>query len=124
MNPKIQKERARFLRKNMTDSERRLWSYLSRDQLGVRFLRQLSIGPYIVDFVCLSRKIIVECDGGQHHSQQRAYDQKRDLFLRELHFTVLRFWNTEILANIEGVIMVIQQAIKKDGAHHPPSPLR
>jgi very-short-patch-repair endonuclease len=60
-------------------------------------------------------------DGGQHDSRQRSYDQKRDHFIEGLQFTVFRFWNTETLANIEGVVMIIEQTIKKNEAHHPPS---
>ncbi|NCX94400.1 MAG: endonuclease domain-containing protein [Gammaproteobacteria bacterium] len=111
MIKKVQLIRARCLRKNMTDAERMLWSYLQRDQFGVRFRRQVPIGPYIVDFACFDPKIAIECDGGQHQ-EQHAYDAKRDQFLRQLNFEVIRFWNHEILENIEGVFAVIQSRIE------------
>ena len=69
--------RARFLRANMTDSERLLWSYLKSRQLnGYKFRRQYIIGSYIVDFVCLQNKLIIECDGSHHQSYQQPYDKK------------------------------------------------
>jgi very-short-patch-repair endonuclease len=126
MDLETQKERTRFLRKNMTDSERKVWSYLSRDQMGVRFRRQVPMGIYIVDFVCFTPQLIVECDGGQHQSQ-KMYDQKRDHFLQGLGFKVLRFWNNDILGNMNGVFDVIERTIndllkEKDVKSPPPAP--
>jgi very-short-patch-repair endonuclease len=97
--------RARQLRSNPTEAERRLWSKLRLKQIGGhRFRRQVAIGPYIVDFVCLSRRLIIEVDGGQH-SEDVAQDRARTAWLERLH--VLRFWNNEVLGNIEGVYDVI-----------------
>ncbi|TET23924.1 MAG: endonuclease domain-containing protein [Candidatus Stahlbacteria bacterium] len=93
---------AKGLRKNMTQAERKLWKYLKNKQLGVKFRRQYPIDNYIVDFVCLESRLVVEIDGGQH-SESRT-DTSRDEYLRSQGFKVLRFWNTEVLENIEGVL--------------------
>ena len=106
------KERARFLRREMTDTERKLWSILQYRQISnFKFRRQQVIGPYIVDFVCLSRHLIIECDGAQHALNQ-VYDQKRDHFLKTHGFRVLRFWNLDVLQNIEGVYDEILRALE------------
>ena len=109
-NPERQKYLARRLRNNMTDAEWKLWASLSRDQMGVRFRRQTPIGRYIVDFVCFSPQLIIECDGGQH-AIHPEYDKKRDAFLKELNFKVLHFWNHDILSNTDGVLTVIKNTI-------------
>ena len=97
-------ENARQLRKNMTDTEQCLWRHLRKKQLGdALFRRQFEVGAYIVDFVCLSARLIVECDGGQHQEQE-AYDQKRDAYLRAQGFTILRFWNHEVLQETSAVL--------------------
>ena len=88
----------------MTDAERRLWQKLRQRQLSkCRFRRQMPMGQYIVDFVCLERRLIVEVDGGQHQ-EQGEYDARRDRWLREQGFRLLRFWNNEVLGNMEGVL--------------------
>jgi very-short-patch-repair endonuclease len=114
---------ARDLRNDMTHAERLLWKYLSRNQLGVRFRRQVPIGRYIVDFVCFYPPLIIECDGEQHAFNQ-AYDEERDTFLRRLKFQVLRFWNYEILnypgAVIDYVLAEIKKAKCKNFDHLPP----
>ncbi len=112
MNKEQLKLRSRDLRKNMTDAERKLWTTLSHNQLGVRFRRQFPLGPYIIDFVCFNPRLIIECDGGHHHTEQKNYDEQRDLFLRNEGFQVLRFWNSEILENLEGVYEVILRVIR------------
>ena len=101
-------ERARALRQNLTDAEKKLWSILRRDTLGHSFRRQHPIGKYIVDFVCLDRKLIIEADGGQHNEEQAAYDAARTAWLEERGYKVLRFWNNDILGNLEGVAEVIR----------------
>ena len=101
-------ERARALRQNLTDAERKLWAALRRNALGVGFRRQHPIGPYIVDFVCLDRKLIVEADGGQHAEAQAAHDAERTSWLEARGYVVMRFWNDEILTNLEGVLEVIR----------------
>jgi len=104
--------RARTLRKNPTDVEKLLWRRLRMWQLdGYKFRRQQPLGNYIVDFVCLEEKLIVELDGGQH-AEQSDYDAERDGWLREQGFVVLRFWNNEVLDNLEGVTEKIYQSLK------------
>ena len=100
-------QRARSLRSGMTDAERALWARLRHRQLaGHRFRRQYVIHPYIVDFVRLERRLIVEVDGNQH-AAQREYDVARDEFLRREGFRVLWFSDRETLTEVEGVIEAI-----------------
>ena len=103
------KELARVLRKNMTDAERRLWSKIRRKQLKeFQFYRQKNIGDYIVDFYCPAAKLIIEIDGGQHYSKENMVkDEARDNFLSDLGFRVLRFSNSDVFKNIEGVVKEI-----------------
>lgn len=104
---------AKKLRIRMTDAEQRLWQYLRAGRLqGYKFRRQQPIGDYIVDFLCLAPKLIVEADGGQHGEQQ-AYDQARTAYLQSLGFTVLRFWNHEILQQTESVLGDILQRLRE-----------
>jgi very-short-patch-repair endonuclease len=103
-------KRARELRCAMTDAERALWHALRLRQLGARFRRQQPIGPYIADFACLERKLVIEVDGGQHAESE--YDVARDAWFREHGFRVLRFWNHEVLGNIAGVTEAIYQALQ------------
>ncbi len=100
---------ARGLRKNMTDAERRIWSKIRRKQLKeFQFYRQKNIGNYIVDFYCPAAKLIVEVDGGQHYSEENIVkDEVRDRFLNDLGFRVLRFSNSDVFKNIEGVVTEI-----------------
>ncbi|MBC7952265.1 MAG: endonuclease domain-containing protein [Rhodospirillaceae bacterium] len=93
--------KARDLRRNQTEAERRLWGLLRAKRYGWKFKRQQVIGPYIVDFVCLECRVIVEADGGQH--AESKHDMRRDAWLRSQGFTVVRFWNEEILEHIDGV---------------------
>jgi very-short-patch-repair endonuclease len=98
------RSRARQLRKNPTDAERLLWQKLRFWQVdGRKLRRQQPLGGYIVDFVCLERRLIVELDGGQH-ADRNAYDKKRDDWLRNQGFVILRFWNHDVLNNIDGVV--------------------
>src|SRR5215208_2552219 len=105
-------ENARALRRGMTDSERRLWSGLRAEQLGVKFRRQHPLGNYITDFACLSPRLMVELDGSQHADQQ-GYDAKRDAFLKSKGFAMLRFATNEPLLNLEGVLTAILEKLKK-----------
>ncbi|HEY1382405.1 MAG TPA: DUF559 domain-containing protein [Dongiaceae bacterium] len=106
-------ERARTLRKSMTPAERKIWRYLRLRQLdGHRFRRQVRIGPYIADFVCLQSLIVIEVDGGQH-ADAHTYDAQRDDYMRGQGFRVLRFWNNEVLSNMEGVWDTIAAEFKK-----------
>jgi very-short-patch-repair endonuclease len=97
------------MRREPTDAERKLWHALRDRRLdGLKFRRQVPIGNYIVDFICIEAKLIVEADGGQH--AENTYDGERDDWLKAQGFTVLRFWNSEILNNIEGVMETIADA--------------
>ncbi len=109
---------ARQLRRNSTPAERKLWRYLrSRSLGGYKFVRQETIGRYVVDFVCREKRLVVEVDGGQHAESRR--DAARDRWLVEHRYRVLRFWNNEVLGNIEGVWDVIFAAAS---AAAPPDP--
>ena len=102
---------ARKLRNNPTDAEKVLWKHLRLRQVeGHKFRRQQPLGPYIVDFVCLDRKLIVEVDGGQH-LEQSASDAKRTASLEARGFRVLRFWNNQVLKDLESVKEVIWQVL-------------
>ncbi len=97
------RELARALRREATDAEWELWSILRNRQLaGSKFRRQQPIGPYIVDFVCFAEKLVVEVDGGQHATAAER-DAARTAWLESQGFRVLRFWNHDVLQNIEGV---------------------
>ncbi|MQA66591.1 MAG: DUF559 domain-containing protein [Alphaproteobacteria bacterium] len=103
-------ERARTLRQQPTDAERRLWSILRNRQLsGHKFRRQASIGRYIADFVCFESKLVVEVDGGQHANSRD--DAKRTAWLESQGFRVVRFWNNDVLENIDGVAQSIRAAL-------------
>jgi len=112
--------RARNLRKNLTEVEKKLWYWLRRQNLQeARFRRQAPIGRYIVDFACYDPKLIIELDGGQHADQQH-YDEKRDAWLKSEGFHVLRFWNHEVVENVEGVLQVIMDGL--NALRVPPLP--
>ncbi|MGH8557292.1 MAG: endonuclease domain-containing protein [Methylococcales bacterium] len=115
---------ARELRKNATDCERLLWQHLRAHRLqGFKFKRQQPLGIYIVDFVCFETRLIVEADGG-HHAEQTDYDTRRDDWLRGQGFSVLRFWNNDILNNTEGVLELIVEVCEKNSPPLPnPSPV-
>ncbi len=105
-------ERAKNLRSNMSEAETRLWHYLRAGRLnGYKFRRQQPMGNYIVDFVCVTPKLIVEADGGQH-AEQAGYDAERTAYLNSLGFTVLRFWNNEILRQTDEVLAEILKALQ------------
>jgi very-short-patch-repair endonuclease len=111
-------QRARQLRANSTKAELRLWRQLrSRSLCGFKFVRQEPIGPYIVDFVCRDQRLVIEVDGGQHATDKR--DAIRDGWLAEHRYRVLRFWNNDVLANIEGVLETIAAALPADSPPHP-----
>ncbi len=114
-------DRARNLRQRSTDAERLLWRHLRDRQLaGLKFRRQHPLGSFIVDFVCLEHRLVVELDGGQHATRQQA-DAHREAFLMELGYRILRFWNNEVLGNTESVLEAIVETAQS-GA--PPSPSR
>ncbi len=107
------KEFSRAMRKNPTQAENKLWQELRSKKLGFGFRRQFVIdSKYIADFVCLEKRLIIECDGGQHN--QNFDDIERNFYLESQNFRILRFWNNEILENLEGVLSVIKEALNDD----------
>ena len=107
------KEFSRAMRKNPTQAENKLWQELRGKKLGFGFRRQFVIdSKYIADFVCLEKRLIIECDGGQHN--QNFDDIERNFYLESQNFRILRFWNNEILENLEGVLSVIKEALNDD----------
>ena len=99
------------LRRNTTDAERRLWAALQDRRLeGYKFRRQHPIGRFIVDFACTKHHLVIEADGGQH--DESLSDARRTAWLETQGWRVLRFWNNDILANTEGVVSTILQALK------------
>jgi very-short-patch-repair endonuclease len=111
---------ARQLRKNTTDSERRLWQELRRCQVdGFKFRRQAPIGNYVVDFVCFERTLVIELDGGQH-AEQLEFDNSRTDWLNKEGFRVLRFWNNQVFAELEGVMEIIWRALRDTPHPNPP----
>lgn len=113
---------ARSLRNNATDAERLLWRYLRNRQIaGVKFRRQQPIEEYIVDFVSFIPKLVIELDGSQH-ADNRRYDEMRDFCLQRNGFTVMRFWNSEVFENIEGVLETIRRQCHCQGSLTPQPP--
>jgi very-short-patch-repair endonuclease len=110
---------AKSLRQRSTDVERLLWSHIRAGRFeGMKFRRQHPIGQYIVDFVCLERKMVIELDGGQHaFSDQAPRDIERDTWLEKEGYTVVRFWDNEVLINTSGVLEVIRRRL-----YRTPSP--
>jgi very-short-patch-repair endonuclease len=113
---------ARRLRQNATDAEQLLWQHLRSRQLnGLKFRRQATVGPYIADFLCVEARIVVEADGGQH---SEVKDSARTQFLQSRGFRVLRFWNHDILENVDGVLTIIAAAARQEEMKIPsPNPL-
>jgi very-short-patch-repair endonuclease len=109
MKHKSTTEKARALRKRSTEAERLLWSHLRAKRLGgLKFRRQEPIGRYIVDFVSFDRSLIVELDGGQH-LEEKAEDDERTRWLECQGFRVLRFWNNDVMRNVQTVLKRIRE---------------
>jgi very-short-patch-repair endonuclease len=115
----IKTEQARRLRRNSTVAELRLWNRLrSRSLNGHKFVRQIPIGPFVVDFVCRDRSLIVGVDGSQH--ADNPSDLERDQWLTDHGYQVIRFWNNDVLENMEGVLETISAALTAQAAApHP-----
>lgn len=113
--------RAQRLRREMTDAETWLWRHLRDRQIaGAKFRRQQPIGPFVADFVCQSARLIVEADGSQHCDSRS--DSRRDGWLSGRGYRILRFWNNDILTNMDGVLAAIHAALTSP--HPNPSPSR
>ena len=113
---------AQTLRRDMTDSERRLWSRLRGEQLGVKFRRQHPLGSYVADFACLVPKLIVELDGAQHQLQQN-YDARRDAFFHAQGFEVMRFASNDAFVHLDEVLQAIASRLGElQGEPHPHLP--
>ena len=110
----ISKRIATKLRHNQTDAERILWTRLRSKQLtGTKFRRQQPVGPYIVDFITFESRLVIEIDGGQHNQDtMRNEDEKRTTWLQRRGYKVVRFWDNEVLQNIDGVLEKILAALK------------
>ena len=116
--PDYQRQAARRLRVEMTDAEHALWRVLRAHRFrGFGFRRQAPLGRYVVDFVCHARRLVIEVDGGQHSGS--TSDAVRDEWLEAEGYRVLRFWNNEVLGNLEGVLDKIGREI---AAAPPPQP--
>jgi very-short-patch-repair endonuclease len=116
------RDRAREMRSHMTPAELKLWSHLRGDQLlGLRFRRQHDIGPFIVDFYCASRAFIIEVDGDSHADQEK-YDEQRTKYLRSRGLREVRFTNSDVLGNIDGVLTEIERLCTNHVPSPPPSP--
>ena len=111
---------SRRLRKEMTDAERKLWRFLRASQLeGLKFRRQHQIPPYITDFCCIEKKLIIELDGSQH---TESSDAPRTRVLRAQGWQILRFWDHDVLLAAEAVVEAIWNATGKPDPHPNPSP--
>jgi very-short-patch-repair endonuclease len=115
---------ARRLRRDSTHAEQKLWRYLRARSLGgFKFARQIPVGPYIVDFVCREKRLVIEVDGGQHAESKS--DAARDRWLEAHRYRVVRFWNNKVLENIEGVWDTVFAAATAATPPHPdPLPAR
>jgi very-short-patch-repair endonuclease len=113
----------RKLRNTMTDAEIRLWQRLRGRQIaGCKFRRQHPFLDFVLDFVCMEKRLIVEVDGGQHLENSR--DKERDRRLQEAGFRILRFWNNQVLQETDAVVEVIFAALERDSLDATPSPSR
>ncbi len=104
---------ARGLRRRPTEAEKRMWRLLrDRRLVDAKFRRQHPVGPYVVDFFCANAKLVIELDGGGHGTEEKKdADERRTAELRALGFRVLRFWNTDVLRNPEGVLKTVAEAL-------------
>jgi len=100
------------MRKAPTEAESVLWKYISKEQLGYKFRRQHIIDSYIVDFICLEKKVIIEVDGKYHNTaQQRESDEQRQLKISSLGFTFIRFTNEQVMCDIDNTLLTIKNQL-------------
>jgi len=114
---------ARHLRKHQTDAERKLWRELRNlKHSGFHFRRQAPIGPYVADFICYALKLVIEIDGGQHNETEGiTSDERRTAWLETQGYQVLRFWNNDVISNLDGVHTTIRATLGLDSP--PPETL-
>jgi very-short-patch-repair endonuclease len=112
-------QRARRLRRDMTDAERLLWSRVRAGQLGVKFRSQMWLGGAVADFASVAARLVVEVDGGQHDRDRRK-DERRAQAMAALGYRTIRFWNHDVLENIDGVLCMIKDALPSPS--HPAAP--
>ena len=107
------KQLRRELRRNQTEAEKIFWTHMRNKQFyGMKFFRQYSIGPHILDFYCPAMRLAIELDGGQHAEEEtREYDKLRTDYLKTKGIDVIRFWNNDVIQNIEGILMEIEKRI-------------
>ncbi|HPX62335.1 MAG TPA: endonuclease domain-containing protein [Deltaproteobacteria bacterium] len=112
-NDHVLLERRRILRRNQTEAEKMFWSKVRNKQfLGLKFFRQYSFGAYILDFFCPAAALAVELDGGQHNCEDViAYDAVRSEYLKASGIRVVRFWNNDVLTNIDGVFAALEREL-------------
>jgi len=111
-NKKGLKTLRRNLRRNQTEAEKELWTHLRRRQVGgYKFIRQYSVGNYIIDFYCADKRLAIEIDGGQHAKNVEQKDKMKEMYLGMRNIKVIRFWNIEIFKNIEGVLIKIRDEL-------------
>ena len=119
------RELAKALRKRMTDAERRLWRYLRNRELGGwKFRRQYPVGPYIIDFICVEKNLVIEVDGGKH-AENEELDIQRSEYLNKMGYRVFRFWNNQVLQETEAVLEMILAILMNENQNSPspqPSP--
>lgn len=116
-------ENAKALRRTQTDAERKLWHCLRAHRfMGKKFKRQKPMRRYVVDFVCPKEKLIIELDGGQH-ADNTDYDKERDAWLNKQGYTVLRFWDNELIVEMESVLERIRLALCHEALSPDPSPV-
>jgi very-short-patch-repair endonuclease len=107
------------LRRNQTPQEIILWSKIRNNQTNYKWKRQVSIGPYIADFYCWKKLLVLELDGSQH-LENKEYDKEREKYFLDLGIKTIRFWNSEVNTNIDGVLKIIMEKLK---TQPHPSPL-
>lgn len=119
------KDRRRELRRNQTDAEMALWKKLrNKGFFGLKFFRQFSVGAYVVDFYCPTYKLAIELDGGQHAKEEnKEYDDVRTEYLKSMRIEVIRFWNNDVLRNMDGVLKEIEERLNIQNQPLPASPL-
>jgi len=122
VNPELL-DNAKRLRTEQTDAEKCLWYYLRAHRfMRLKVKRQKPVGPYIADFICIEKRLVIEVDGGQH-AEALIYDEVRDRYLNEQGFTVLRFWNNDVLNQTEAVLEKIRIFVEECDQPSPPTPL-